>query len=185
MLQPIAGAIGAPKRNSGAQLVAAARTAGSKHLAPANGGRAGAKAMAASTDKVAGLEGALHVKTSGIRMSSGRSRRKPVYRGGPLREAAGRVKGFGRWRGTASRDYLAQSRKATKLKAMRRSRTIISSEAPTNDWIGHGRTIRDFVPLCLCASQTFCCTQSKCTHCPISPEVSHLASALGTELVIA
>ena len=63
-------------------------------------------------------------------MSWDRSRRKPDYRGGPLREAGSRVK--------------AKAAKTT----------------PYNP-------------------------QSSCTHCPISAAPNHLASALGTELVIA
>ena len=45
---------------SGRELLAATRAAGGKHLAAADSSRAGAEAMAASADKVAGLEGALH-----------------------------------------------------------------------------------------------------------------------------
>jgi len=45
---------------SGRELLAATRAAGGKHLAAADSGRAGAEAMTASADKVAGLEGALH-----------------------------------------------------------------------------------------------------------------------------
>lgn len=45
---------------SGRELLAATRAAGGKHLAAADSGRAGAEAVAASADKVAGLEGALH-----------------------------------------------------------------------------------------------------------------------------
>lgn len=45
---------------SGRELLAATRAAGGKHLAAADSGRAGAEAVAAGADKVAGLEGALH-----------------------------------------------------------------------------------------------------------------------------
>jgi hypothetical protein len=51
---------------SGAQLGAAASAAGAQHLAAANRRRTQAEAMAASANKVAGLEGALHFKTSEI-----------------------------------------------------------------------------------------------------------------------
>ena len=47
---------------SGRELLAAAGAAGTKHLAAADGGRAGAEAVATGADKAAGLERTLHFK---------------------------------------------------------------------------------------------------------------------------
>ena len=67
---------------SGAQLAAAASAARGKHLAAANRSRAGAKAVTAGTNKIAGLEGALHFKTSGILWTADRLCRGPITEAG-------------------------------------------------------------------------------------------------------